>query len=156
MASSWFFFSTHMQRCTDKHTSSLLWNICSIYTVYKRGCGVHNTIWWTACWTPMSYVILQLRHYVSKKLENFIKGWLLHCEERSRLFETCEKYNRETFPSLQQIVSHLHTPSLPHWSARQTETKVMNIVPHRQRDFKIFYGNINVKYMLKKNRIIIK
>ena len=27
VASSWFFFSTHMQRCTDKHTSSLLLSV---------------------------------------------------------------------------------------------------------------------------------
>jgi len=47
-------------------------------------------------------------------LENFIKGWLLHCEERSLLFETCENYHIETFPCLQQIVSHLNTSSLAH------------------------------------------
>jgi len=33
----------------------VLCNFCSKYTIYKYGCGPHNTTWWAANWRPMLY-----------------------------------------------------------------------------------------------------
>ena len=45
VTSSWFFFSTHIQRCTDKHTSRLhnifyCWKISNEKTAWRITCGL--------------------------------------------------------------------------------------------------------------------
>ena len=43
VASGWFFFSTHMQRCTDKHTSNQ-------ETLHLVGCNLELYLRWTDIW----------------------------------------------------------------------------------------------------------
>ena len=64
VTSSWVFFSTHMQRCTDKHTSSLQWNYVYLFMYALRLMNI-TFIWKVPTFCP---IVLLLRMTLKLKM----------------------------------------------------------------------------------------
>ena len=60
VASSWFFFSTHMQRCTDKHTSNLLVSV--LQQLPRRGRATWNQSYANIWLLPVRESLIALRY----------------------------------------------------------------------------------------------